>query len=134
MEVAGLWINAVEHWEGITDEMKVWWDGIGYDPDERPLGIEGARAFAQIPDTPDYFTVMVEGSSIGSIFFVGHDDVRDEPFADSLDDFLAAIVDDPAEFMNEMGCNTRYCIDITDYQLIPKLYVANYEEPTATVE
>jgi hypothetical protein len=50
--------------------------------------------------------------------------IRFSPIAESFEEFLDSILADPADFLNHLGCYTRYSDGKTDIQWIPKEYVA----------
>lgn len=119
-DAEGLRLYNVEDWESRTQEMKNWYS----DMDEYPTGVADALAFAEIPHSGNYFTVKISGAERGSIFYSDHDDFTDTAFAKSLDAFLSRIVDDPAQFLYDVGCYTRYSDGKTSTQWIPKQFRA----------
>ena len=105
--------------------MKSRFEEMGLEPDEQPAGVKDALAFAEIPHSGNYFTVKISGPNTGKIYYADHDDFDDEPFAESFVDFVARIVADPAQFLYDVVCYTRYSDGKTSTRWIPKEYVAN---------
>lgn len=123
-DAAGVWLYRIEDWENQTEEMKSQFEAMGFSADEQPDAVLDSLAFAEIPHSANYFTIKTTGPDAGTIFYADHDDFSDEPFAESLDEFLARIVADPAQFLYDAGCYTRYSDGKSSTQWIPKQYVA----------
>lgn len=80
-----------------------------FDPeDEWPEYWWDVVAFAGPYMSADRFGLRVKGPDAGRVYFLQHDDFREDPIADSYDSFLALIAEDPAKLMFECGCYTRY--------------------------
>jgi len=75
-------------------------------------------AIGEICGSRNYF-VMYKGV----VYHSNHDGGDDTPFARSFDDFLDKIAIDPAEFLFEAGCYTRYSDGTTAHQWIPETYL-----------
>jgi hypothetical protein len=74
--------------------------------------------------------MTVEGKDTGKVFYINHDDWRDQPFAESFDEFLAHISDSPATLLSEeLGCYARYSEGQTDTQWIPIAYTPRFDQP-----
>lgn len=127
-DAAGVWLYRIEDWEDQTEEMKSQFEAMGFSPDELPAAVPDSLAFAEIPHSANYFTVRITGPDVGKIFYADHDDFSDEPFAESLDKFLARIIANPAQFLYDVGCYTRYSDGKSSTQWIPKQYIANAPE------
>ena len=70
-------------------------------------------AFAEIVYSGNYFVFHD-----GKVFYSDHDGGDDEPFGNSLSEFLDRIAAEPARFLYEAGCYTRYGLE----QWIPEEY------------
>lgn len=124
-DAEGVCLYPIEDWQDQTEDMKSQFEEMGLEPDEQPTGVNNALAFAEIPHSGNYFTVKISGPDTGKIYYADHDDFDDEPFAESLADFVARIVADPPQFLYDVGCYTRYSDGKTSTQWIPKEFVAN---------
>ena len=70
--------------------------------------------------------MTVEGPQTGKVFFVDHDDWREESFADSFDQFLTLVSTAPATLLSEtLGCIARYSDGHSDSQWIPIEFLPN---------
>ncbi len=105
--------------------MKSQFEAMGFPSDELPAAIPDSLAFAEIPHSANYFTVKTTGPDFGKIFYADHDDFSDDPFANSFGEFLARIVADPAQFLYDVGCYTRYLDGKSSTQWIPRHYFAD---------
>ncbi len=97
---------------------------MGVPTEYQPAGVSDALVLAEIPESANYFTVKTDGPDTGMVFYVDHDDFSEDPFATSLDEFLDRISSNPANFLYDVGCNTRYSDGKTSTQWIPKNYSA----------
>ena len=57
-----------------------------------------------------------------------HDGWIEEPIAENFDALLKQIIADPAGFLVERGCYTRYSDEETDTQWIPEEYIADCDK------
>lgn len=122
-DAVGLWLYPLGIWHEQSENMKSQFEAMGIAPEEFPTGVLDTLAFGEIPHSANFFTVRMQGPSAGQIFYVDHDDFTDEPIAKSLDEFLNRIVVDPAQFLYDVGCYTRYADGKTKRQWIPKQYI-----------
>lgn len=60
----------------------------------------------------------------GAVYYSDHDGGDDTPLASSFNEFLDRIVNDPAQFLYDLGCYARYSDERTDTQWIPERYLA----------
>ncbi len=95
-------------------------DDFLLDANRRPLKL----AIAEICNSGNYFAINREGR----IYYIDHDDWTTNPFAETFIDFLGKIVSDPAKFLRDAGCYTRYSDGIDDLRWIPKIYVDDIAE------
>lgn len=121
-DAEGIRFYSIEEWGGQTEDMQSQFVEMGFTEEEFPAGILDALAFAEIPQSGNYFTVKLSGPDAGKIFYADHDDFLDEPFADTLGEFLARIANDPPQFLYDAGCYARYSDGKTSTQWIPQVY------------
>jgi hypothetical protein len=123
-DTAGISFFPVEEWSARSQDMRDDLTSMGWPDDEMPVWLKEGIAFGEIPHSANFFVVGV-GEDAGKIFYADHDDFRDAPIAENLEEFLDRIRSDPADFLYQCGCYTRYEDDETDIQWIPKEYVAD---------
>ena len=88
-----------------------------------PLWLKEGIAFGEIPHSANFF-VVAESERAGKIYYADHDDFRESPIAGDLDELLDRIRNDPADFLYQCGCYTRYSDGKTDTKWIPKEYAS----------
>lgn len=80
---------------------------------------------AEVPGAVSYFVYQTGTERRGSIYYLMYDPMYDEGLRfESLPDLLDQIVANPAQFMNDLGCYTRFSDGVTDKQWIPDQYVS----------
>ena len=84
--------------------------------------LKDGSAFGEIPHSANFFAVAA-GEDAGKIYYANHDDFREAPIAADLGELLDKIRSDPADFLYQCGCYTRYADGTTDTQWIPKEYI-----------
>lgn len=112
-----------------TEEMRESMQAMGFEQADMPSWFEQGLVFGEIPRSANYFVIQSTGDEAGQIFYADHDAYDPAPLAASFDEFLRLIVDDPAGFLNERGCYTRYSDGKTDKQWIPKEYLPDCRKP-----
>jgi hypothetical protein len=122
---ADLCIFPIEDWENQTKGMADQLLDMGWEEERFPPWLPGAIAFGEIRESAYFFVVGTKESYAGQIFYLDHDDYVEEPLAQNLDVFLDMINADPAKFMYQRGCYTRYFDGKTDIQWIPKEYLSS---------
>ncbi len=118
---AGVQFYPVEEWPARSEDMR---DQMGWLEDSMPSWLKEGVAFGEIPHSANFFVVGV-GEDADKIFYADHDDFRESPIAENLGELLDRIRTDPAAFLYERGCYTRYSDGNTDTQWLPKEYVSN---------
>lgn len=113
---AGLVIAAIDQLQQFNDEWQSWLEMM--EPEEVFDFQKHGVAFATIEASGNFF-VMYQGQ----VFYSDHDDPDEKPIAKSLEAFLDQALNQPAQFLNSMGCYTRYFDGDSDLQYIPKLFV-----------
>ena len=124
-DTAGVEFFKVADWKAKTAEMHEWTSGMGLDDDNWPDWIHRGVVIGDIPHSANYFVLQPDGQNAGRVYYFDHDDFQETPLAESLEELLKMIIEDPANFLLERGCYTRYSDGKTKTQWIPKEYVAN---------
>jgi integron integrase len=124
---AGVCFFPIAQWAATSREMRQSLIAMGWSKEDMTDWLAEGIAFAEIPASANFFVVQPKGKSSGKVYYADHDSFESDPIADSLDDFLGSILKDPADFLNRLGCYTRYSDGKTDVQWIPKEYVANVQ-------
>ncbi len=106
-----------------TAEMRESMEAMGMEADEMPGWFSSGVVVGQIPHSANYFVVGTTGHESQKIFYMDHDDFIDEPIADNAVSLIDALVADPAQFLYDRGCYTRYSDGRTDRQWIPKQFL-----------
>ena len=119
-DAAGMQFYPVEEWPTRSEAMR---EEMGWLEDSMPAWLGEGIAFGEIPQSANFFVVGV-GKEAGKIYYADHDDFRESPVAEDLAELLDKIRTDPAAFLYERGCYTRYSDGKTDTQWIPKEYVS----------
>jgi hypothetical protein len=121
---AGLHCFPVKLWQDKTNEMYEKLEAMGWEDEQYPLWLQkNSLAFGEIPGSANYFVVGTKKPYLGKIFYQMHDDYEEGPLARNFEDFMAMICADPADFLCQPGCHTRYSDGKTTIQWVPKLYL-----------
>lgn len=111
----------IEDMDERNEDWKEWFDMFDEDELEDEL-YEFQRegyAFGEICSSGNYFVWHQ-----GKVYYSSHDGGGGEPIAESFDEFLEVIIIQPAQFLYDMGCYTRFSDGKTDIQWIPREYVS----------
>lgn len=122
-DAAGVQFYPVEEWPARSAEMRDGLCAMGWAEDEMPIWLKEGIAFGEIPHSANFFVVGV-GAEAGKIYYADHDDYRESPLAENLEELLDKIRTDPADFLYQCGCYTRY-YGHSDTQWIPREYVSD---------
>lgn len=95
---------------------------IGWEEHEISELRRSMTVFGEIGASSNYFAVRTIDPEAGSIHYLQHDPIIEGPVASDLASFLESLVFDPADFLDRMGCYTRYSDGVTSKQWIPKTY------------
>ncbi|MCO6454888.1 MAG: hypothetical protein J5I93_06280 [Pirellulaceae bacterium] len=106
-----------------TEEMRESMEAMGMDVDEMPGWFSSGVVVGRIPHSANYFVIGTTDHESGKIFYLDHDDFIEEPIAEDAEALIAALLADPAQFLYDRGCYTRYSDGTTDRQWIPKQYL-----------
>jgi hypothetical protein len=117
-ETSGLQLYSVDDLKELNEE---WKESFSYyEEDELYEFQKNGVAFGDISFSGNYFVF-----NDGKIFYSDHDGGDDSPVGETFNDFLSKISSDPAQFLYDMGCYTRYTDGETEGQYIPKQFVAD---------
>jgi hypothetical protein len=123
-EAAGVTFFPVEEWVARSQTMRDELSAMGWEKEQMPAWLREGIAFGEIPHSANFFVVGV-GDDAGKIYYADHDDFTESPIAADLEEFLDRIRSDPAGFLYQCGCYTRYSDGKTDTQWIPQEYVSD---------
>jgi hypothetical protein len=115
---AGIHFSSIEGLDEFNSEWRIWFEDM--EEDELWEFQKHGVAFAEICASGNYF-VWWEGK----VYYSNHDGGDDDPFGDSLSEFLDRIAANPAQFLYDAGCYTCY----TPAQWTPGEYVADMQAP-----
>ena len=110
---AGVVFYPIEVFEQRNEEWREWFEDLSEEEiwEFQKHGV----AFGEISASGNYFVFWN-----GQVYYSGHDGGNDEPLG-TLPEFLDHIAQNPAQFLYDAGCYTRY----GDEQWIPGKYVPN---------
>ncbi|WP_126147232.1 SMI1/KNR4 family protein [Synechococcus elongatus] len=123
----GIYIAPIAEWENLREELQLWLDFID-DEDDDLDWLESAIAFAEVPNSGNYFLLALRGDKRGKVVYFSHDGFEFEEYADGLTEFLVKVTSNPAKVLYELGCYTRYTDGKTDIQWIPEAYAAGNDD------
>jgi hypothetical protein len=123
-EAAGVAFFSVSEWQDKSAEMRESLLAMGWSEDDMPDWLRQGIVFGEIPHSANYFVIQPSGEQAGKVFYADHDDFQADPIAGSFEEFVDSILADPADFLNRLGCYTRFSDGKTEIQWIPKEYVA----------
>ena len=124
-KAAGIEFFPIRQWKGKSNEMRSGLLDFGWEEGDIQEWISEGIAFAEICHSANYFIVVSKGPKAGQIHYIEHDDYSDEPVAKNLEVFLNRLIANPAAFLFDMGCFTRYSDGQTETQWIPKKYISD---------
>ena len=123
-DAEGVELFSVAGMDGGTNELRQWLDPLEEEDDNNKL--KSAIAIGQVPHSGNYFAMPVEGPGVGKVFYVDHDDWREEPFAETFDELVDQIASSPAKLLSEvLGCYARYSDGKTNIQWIPGEFISD---------
>ncbi len=126
---AGVQFYPISEWRSRTAKVFEDESSFGWDQAEIARWRDSCLLFGEICHSANYLAVRTSGPDAGKIYYLQHDPFIDGPIADSLEGLLDRIVADPAAFLNDMGCYTRYSDGqrdergVTNHQWIPMAYI-----------
>jgi len=117
-DTSGLQFYPINSLVNLNEE---WKEGhLEFEDDELYEYQKGGVAFGDISHSGNYFVFFD-----GKVFYDDHDGGDDTPVGETFNEFLSKIVTNPADFLYEMGCYTRYSDGKTNGQYIPKRFIAD---------
>jgi hypothetical protein len=89
------------------------------DDDQDPDRLRYGVAFAQVPDSGNFFIMPIDGPNAGKVFYADHDGWYEEAFAEDFNAFVVRVTSDPINLLNRvLGCYTRFADGKTPVQWI----------------
>ena len=122
-DAAGIEFFVIRSWAKQTREVRKSLDAMGFPLEEMPEWFSSGIVFGEIPNSANGFLLATNQTDEGKIFYIDHDDFRDQPLANTFNEFLGLVVSDPAELLLRVGCYTRYSDGKTNAQWIPAEFV-----------
>lgn len=122
-DAVGLELFPIADWPARTAEMRESMEAMGFDLADMPQWFDSGIVVGQIPQSANYFVVGTTGESTGKLYYADHDDFAEDPIADDAESLVSSLIADPAQFMYDRGCYTRYSDGTTETQWIPKQYL-----------
>jgi hypothetical protein len=121
---AGISFFAVGDWDEKSREMRESLAEMGWPEEDFTDWLMHGIAFGEMCHSANYLVIQPTGEDAGKVFYAVHESFEEDPIAESFETLLDTIVANPADFLNRLGCHTRYSDGKTDIQWIPKEYVA----------
>ena len=117
-DTSGIQFYSISDLKDLNEE---WKEGFSdYEEDELYEFQKQGVAFGEICHSGNYF-ILFEGK----VYYDDHDGGDDTVIGETFNNFLSKIANDPADFLYELGCYTRYSDEKTDGQYIPKEFIAD---------
>ena len=115
-DTAGLIVASIDQLEALNNEWRVWFQDMRQEElyDFQREGL----AFASIAASATFFVI-----SKGRVYYSDHDGGDDRIWGDNLELFFKGALSDPARFLFDAGCYTRYSDGRTERQFIPESFV-----------
>lgn len=114
-EEAGLLIAAIDEIAELNEDWRGWFDYL--EPDDVYDFQKDGFAFATIAGSGNYFVCFG-----GKVHYSDHDGGDDAVWGESLVAFFERALSDPAKFLYEAGCYTRYSDGMSSRQYIPETF------------
>jgi len=117
-DTSGLQFYSIGNLQDLNDE----WKGghSDFEEDELYDFQKSGVAFGEISHSGNYFIFFDS-----KVYYDDHDGRDDTTVGESFNDFLSNILANPADFLYERGCYTRYSDGKTNGQYIPKEFIAD---------
>ncbi len=113
---AGLCVFAIAELAQRNLEWRAWF--ADREPSELYEFQRAGFAFATVEGSGNYFVAHA-----GRIHYSDHDGDDDAVWGEGVEDFFRRALSDPARFLREAGCYTRYSDRRTDTQFLPKRFL-----------
>lgn len=121
-DAAGIELFPISEFSSRSAEMRSSMEAFGFDPDRLPSWVQTGVAIGQVPDSGNFLVIGTEKETAGSVFYADHEGVGAEPIAKNLKSMFDLLLKEPAQFLMELGCFTRYADGATNKQWIPQEY------------
>lgn len=115
-DTAGLIVASIDQLEALNNEWREWFQGM--EQDELYEFQQEGLAFASIAASANFFVIYM-----GKVYYSDHDGGDDHIWGENLELFFKGALTDPARFLFDVGCYTRYSDGRTDRQFIPESFV-----------
>jgi len=120
----GIFVGSTEDWSVLTDSLGEW---LSANVDDEkipscPEWIADAIAFAEVPNSSNYFLLVLEGEYRGRIYYFDHDNFEFIAYADNLEDFFRRATGSPVQALKELGNFAVYSDGKTSVEWIPERY------------
>lgn len=115
---AGLMVASINQIEGMNNELQDWLDMM--EPEDLADFQKHGVAFATIESSGNYFIIYQ-----GHVYYSDHDDFNEAVYAESVEDFFKMALENPAKFLNDAGCYTRYYDGKSNKQYIPEAFLCD---------
>lgn len=112
---AGLVVCPIEELDQFNSEWREWFDEL--EPDEFYDFQREGFAFATIASSGNYFVLHR-----GRVYYSDHDGGDDSVWGTSLQSFFERALSDPARFLDQAGCYTRYSDGEATDDLFPETF------------
>ncbi len=113
---AGLCVFAIAELAQRNREWRAWF--ADREPSELYEFQRAGFAFATVEGSGNYFVAHA-----GRIHYSDHDGDDDAVWGEGVEDFFRRALSDPARFLREAGCYTRYSDRRTDTQFLPERFL-----------
>lgn len=110
---AGIYIPSIKHLPGLNKSMREWI----FDESTAPEFQKKGFAFGEIVGSGNYFIAYK-----GRIHYADHDGGGNKAISGDIGKFFEKIAKNPAKFLMDCGCYTRYSDGKTAIQWIPEKY------------
>ncbi|MEQ9413502.1 MAG: SMI1/KNR4 family protein, partial [Cyclobacteriaceae bacterium] len=117
-DTSGIEIYPIDQLSELNEEWKESFSD--FEEDELYDFQKNGVAFGAISQSGNYFVLLD-----GKVYYSDHDGGDDTILGEDFNEFLDKTVTEPADFLYEMGCYTRYSDGKTAGQWIPKEFSAD---------
>jgi len=115
-DTAGLIVASIDKLETLNNEWREWFQDM--EPEDLYDFQREGLAFASIAASANFFVVHE-----GTVYYSDHDGGDDRVWGENLELFFERALSDPARFLSDAGCYTRYFDGSTDRQFIPESFM-----------
>ena len=76
--------------------------------EERPEWLDHFLAFGEVLHSGNFFVLPIAGPDAGKVLYCDHEGPTATVWASNFEDFIAQIIEDPADQLDRMGCFLRF--------------------------